>query len=192
MANNKRGRRAKSPEHLRLQGTYRDDRHADRTDLTLDGQPVRPDHLTGEAAALWDSCVPYLSDKGFVCAVDSQALTAMCEWWAEYRRAADERTDTEQGLHDLAEAVRELADRCIIQDVSEIAYRVINDIGSAIEGRSMQQKRRVDRMAKSWREFLSIAGRFGLTPIDRQGIKATNQSSDDPFTLFLRNRGGVA
>jgi phage terminase small subunit len=192
MANNKRGRRAKSPEHLRLNGTYRDDRHGDRTDLQLEGEPIRPDHLTGEAAALWESCVPFLTGKGFVCAVDSQALTAMCEWWSEYRRAADERVSTERGLHDLADAIRELADRCIIQDVSEIAYQVINDIGSAIEGRSMQEKRRVDRMAKAWREFLSIAGRFGLTPIDRQGIKATGQTQDDPFTQFLRSRGAAS
>lgn len=189
MANNKRGRRAKSPEMLKLNGTYREDRHGDRADLQVGGEPKRPTHLKGEARKLWNTVVPVLVEQGYASELDSQSLTAMCEWWAEYRSAADEQVEDAKGLADLAEAIRQLAAACGDQDVSKVVYQLSFDIAKAMEGRSMQRKRRMECMSKAWREFFSIASRFGLTALDRQGIKAGGgPKADDPFVALIKAR----
>ena len=51
-------------------------------------EPVKiekPDCLTGYAAEHWDCVVPRLSEMGVLLPVDSEALTALCQWWGEYR-----------------------------------------------------------------------------------------------------------
>ena len=41
----------------------------------------KPDHLTGYAAEHWDRVEPLLSAMGVLQPIDSEALTALCQWW---------------------------------------------------------------------------------------------------------------
>ena len=52
-------------------------------------EPVKiekPDCLEGYASDHWDFVVPKLLEMGVLHPVDVEALTALCQWWAEYRR----------------------------------------------------------------------------------------------------------
>lgn len=70
-----------------LEGTFREDRHAERKrELRTDGEPHMPDWMSGEAAECWMREVPRMIADGLVTAADESALIQMCEWWAEWRR----------------------------------------------------------------------------------------------------------
>ena len=50
--------------------------------------PVRlqkPEHLQGYASQHWDCIEPLLGQMGVLHPIDCEALTALCQWWAEYR-----------------------------------------------------------------------------------------------------------
>ena len=52
------------------------------------------------------------------------------------------------------------------------------------------QYRRVIMMATAWKQFSSIASRFGLTPADWANLRIQTQpETDDPFDAYLRSRG---
>ena len=54
----------------------------------LEREPIRlerPAHLTGFAAEHWDRVEPLLSEMSLLQPIDSEALTAMCQWWSEFR-----------------------------------------------------------------------------------------------------------
>ena len=51
-------------------------------------KPIRldkPNHLTGYAAEHWERIEPLLSEMGVLQPIDSEALTALCQWWGEFR-----------------------------------------------------------------------------------------------------------
>ena len=82
-----KGRPRKSLDVKLFEGTYRPDRDGPATDgVCMTGTPERPAHLKGDGRGLWDQVVPRLVATGVAKAVDSATLTAMCEWWALYRR----------------------------------------------------------------------------------------------------------
>lgn len=45
-----------------------------------------PEYLSGDAAIHWMEVVPGLVQAKIVTSADQQALTEMCQWWAELRR----------------------------------------------------------------------------------------------------------
>lgn len=70
-----------------LEGTLREDRHADRKrEPRGAGPPVKPPTLRGEASAHWDAQVVEWIKERRVTASHQAALEQMCEWWAEWRR----------------------------------------------------------------------------------------------------------
>lgn len=83
------GRPRKPVETLKLIGTFRKDRHADRGEPQAEGEPVCPPSLTGYALEHWNEIVPQLVKMGAVKAIDTSALTACCDMWARYRTAAE-------------------------------------------------------------------------------------------------------
>lgn len=84
------GRPRKPVQAKILAGTYRADRDGDPASLVrAAGSPVAPAHLSGEALAFWGRIVPGLVASGVAAACDGPALTAMCEWWARYRRYSE-------------------------------------------------------------------------------------------------------
>lgn len=81
-----RGPPPKPAEELKLRGTFRADRHADRDKVPkAEGTPKKPRHLKGEAAAHWRDVVPLLAGNGTAKQADTAALVALCETWALYR-----------------------------------------------------------------------------------------------------------
>jgi P27 family predicted phage terminase small subunit len=47
------------------------------------GAPIKPSWVKGPAGALWRSIVPELQRTGVVGAIDTPALVALCECWAQ-------------------------------------------------------------------------------------------------------------
>src|SRR6516165_7160845 len=85
------GRRGphKKPAELKiLEGTFRRDRDGAPAVAFAGGEAVLPKRLKGEARKFWKAYVPDLISRGLARTVDTPALTAMCEWWARYRRYA--------------------------------------------------------------------------------------------------------
>lgn len=86
--------RKPTTQHL-LEGTLHTTRHAGRIhEPKFNDKPIRPKGMSREAQTLWDAIVPPLAEKGIAVAVDSPALEAMCEAWAEYKVAKGLRTKT--------------------------------------------------------------------------------------------------
>lgn len=195
MAGAKRGRTKKTIEDRKAEGTYRPERHG-ASFPTSEGKPVKPRYLKGEAGKFWGANVPRLADLGIACDVDTPALAAMCEWWAEYRQAVDEAVENENAIKELAKQLGRVVDLArdgvVGDEIDAIANEALRATAALVDKRSMQAKRRADRMAKSWREFLAIAGRFGLTAIDRRAMRDVDPGSnaDDPIERMLAvNRG---
>jgi P27 family predicted phage terminase small subunit len=141
-----RGRPPKPIAAHRLDGTFRRDRHGDDV-REPSGKPTRPDWLSDTAAALWESLVPDLEERGIATAADWPELSAMCDWWSRYRQAS------------------EALDRVDYADSK--AYRLQILAGAA------------------WKNFSSVASRFGLNPADRARLRNTSQAPADALSDFL-------
>src|SRR5690606_2927125 len=64
---------------LKLEGTYRPERH-DNTGPKAGGEPLRkPDGLGEVAAALWDRVT--VIRRAWLCSSDAESLQALCECW---------------------------------------------------------------------------------------------------------------
>ena len=73
---------------LKLHGTERDDRHADRfDDAGMAVGLVKPADLGSDAAAMWDEIVPHIEGNGTAKAVDRPMVVSACQWWARYVEA---------------------------------------------------------------------------------------------------------
>ena len=87
----------KTSEMLKLAGTYRADRHADREhEPQPDGHPKIPDWLDETAVAFWQRVVPELVAMRVAHAVDTDALAGMSRWYSAWRQA-DEKLQTGDG-----------------------------------------------------------------------------------------------
>lgn len=85
------GRNAKTVAQHQLTHTYRPDRHGDRRNPDPPaGPPVRPDTLTGEAAAEWDRVVARLTTSQAIATVDDAALVQYCQLHALAERLQGE------------------------------------------------------------------------------------------------------
>jgi phage terminase small subunit len=83
----KTGRRPKPTASLKLHGTYREDRHAERADAAPPhGAPVKPSDLGEIESALWDQVVPDLTRRQLVGASETAELVSLCELWGLYRK----------------------------------------------------------------------------------------------------------
>jgi P27 family predicted phage terminase small subunit len=146
------GRPNKPISHLKLYGTYREDRHGhvdDQVDAT--GEPVRPEWLGHEAKQLWDRVVPLLIASGIAAEIDESELAAMCDWWGRYR-------DATRALDTIA--------------IQERGYYSMQILAGA-----------------AWKNFSSIASRFGLTPSDRAKLR-TGKTDDakDALADFISSK----
>lgn len=198
MAGIKRGRARKSIEQLKLEGKYREDRHGAETQDVGGNPPVRPKGLAGEAKKLWDAITPRLVEVGIATDLDTQTLSSMCEWWAEYRAAADEQRAEQQGLVALAKAIqrlaKEVAQHRAGDDTLLAMQNAMDAITTSVVDGGMRAKRRIERMKSAYQMFAVIAARFGMTPTDRRAMRdvQTSAEKDDPITLFLKQRQDLA
>lgn len=76
----------KPTSQLKIDGTFRKDRHGDRIDASVDfsGQPLKPPELRDEGSALWDKLTNQLAAARIVSELDGPSLAAMCMWWQRY------------------------------------------------------------------------------------------------------------
>lgn len=82
------GRPPTPTSKLKLHGGYRKERHAGRDkEPVATGEPVQVIPLGDDGKALWDFVVPKLIASKVARSIDSPALTAMCFWWDEWRKA---------------------------------------------------------------------------------------------------------
>lgn len=136
------GRPPKPTEHLRVHGGLRSGRHDDRAyEPQPEGDAVQLVPLTGEALAAWEFLRPRLMKIGLATELDSHELTAMCEWWGEYRRWCN------------------------------------------LEGEN--EYRRMVGMAAAYKQFRTIAAKFGLTPTDRVGLKGSGPTKEDELADLI-------
>jgi P27 family predicted phage terminase small subunit len=81
-----KGRPRKPITNLILEGNFRPSRHGDLSATWQpDGEPIKPDWLTGDGAKLWDALVPQLAARGVATQIDEAELAAACNWWSLYR-----------------------------------------------------------------------------------------------------------
>ena len=79
------GRPRKPSKKHNLEGTApRDGRRGNP--VIANGQPEKPDWLTGEASEMWDKVLPEVVRVAGAASIDSFALAAMCDWWGAYRK----------------------------------------------------------------------------------------------------------
>lgn len=86
-------RPCKSTQVLKLQGTYRKDRHSDRVDVQFSaGEPEKPADLDTDASWLWDTVVGNMPERG-KSRIDAPLLLGMARWWSQWRRFDAELRD---------------------------------------------------------------------------------------------------
>lgn len=74
---------------LKLHGTEREDRHAERfDDSTMAVGLVKPSDLSDDASRLWDELVPHIEGNGTAKAADRPMVISACQWWARYMEAS--------------------------------------------------------------------------------------------------------
>lgn len=113
-------------EILKLNGTYRQDRHAGRLDaVALPGTLDKPGDLPPDAAGLWDLITATLP-PGTLAAIDAAALTACCCWFARWR-----------------------------------------DLDRRLQAGDGDEYRLLTLACAAAKQFATLAGKFGLTPVDR-------------------------
>lgn len=194
MANGKRGRAPKPTALLKLNGTYRADRHGSQLPEPT-GKPSRPEGLSTLAMQFWDAVIPGLIELGVATSVDQKQLEAMADWWADYETARRDAITCEAGLHELAESVRSLTDAMwAINDESGavIGDQVLRDIGSILDGHERREKARVARKQLAWAEFTRISAKFGMTPADRRGLEGLKGKDTNPFAEYLEARKALS
>ena len=137
------GRPPKPTNLLSIHGGLRKDRHADRDrEPQPEGSAFDVAGLSGQALMAWEHLAPRLMGLGLATELDSHELTAMCEWWGEYRKWCDMPQD-------------------------------INDY------------RRMTGMAAAYKQFRTIAAKFGLTPTDRVGLQGARPNDQDELADLI-------
>lgn len=173
--------------------TYRADKNGCES-AKVGGDPVKPKDLTGEALVFWDTYVPILIEAGIAESVDTPELTAMCEWWAEYREHVVVERDRLLGIVSLCDSINQLA--IAISKTPEgfnfqAAEAVIESIASDIRKADSVSARRDRATARrqAYELFSRTAAKFGLTKLDRQKITETGEpKAESAMDAFFKRR----
>ena len=99
--------------------------------FTATGAPAKPEHLSHEAAILWDFVVSELTKKNIAAAIDAPMLQQMCEYWGEYlliKAQADQLTD-----HSTTDATRLLNNK---NKASDCFRRIAREFGMTPQARN--------------------------------------------------------
>lgn len=144
---------APAPTALKLVRGVRKDRVND-AEPQPGGVPVRPRWLQGEARRVWERLAPDLVRKGVLTSWDVDSFAAFCAVVAENRGAL---VDLERNGNRITVVARELSDGTLIYDtVKNPAWQIAKESAALI---------------------VTLGGRFGLNPSDRQALKV---GSDEP------------
>lgn len=170
------GRNAKTKSDLVLHGSFRKDRHADRTnpEPTL-GVPDPPKVLEGDALAEWTRMVGRLTECRTLAKVDDAALYQYCQLFAETEAIAVTQVETaatidllEENLTGPKEEREDLL--AVAQEITKLRQ---------LEARYTTQVRQ-GRMAL--RTYLV---EFGMTPAARSRVKAEPEAPKSKWAGVL-------
>lgn len=79
------GHNAKATKHLKLAGTFREDRHGDRVDSKYEGMPEQIKGLGKDGQQMWKLVVKHTPAE-VLAGIDGPALFGLCRWWAMWRK----------------------------------------------------------------------------------------------------------
>lgn len=131
-----RGRPARSKEHLKVFGGYREDRHGDQPDPPPD-RPVKPTHLDPVASGEWDRVVPIMVELGTLATTDLAVLISYCQVYSQIVRLETyfaTNPDQEIIVNDKGNEVRN--PRLIILEKARTELRyLINELGFSAKSR---------------------------------------------------------
>lgn len=178
------GKRGPLPDIARTDLMHVDDHKEEN------GLPIIARGLDKFAQEMWDEMYPALVKRGLVTITDSHQLRGMCEWWSEYRRAAEGESRIGKLLKDVADSIYRLSDnietsRCAA-DVHAIAARIEDCVEQFAEG----SKHRLENMNKAWKNFSDISAKFAMTPADRLRMSDVKQpaKTKSPIEEFMEKR----
>ena len=112
------GRPAKPISVLKLEGSYREDRHGGKSLAAADGDlPGKPPELVGRASEVWDYVAS--TRAAWIAKSDGLALQHLCDMWVL----------REQALLRLAENPTDKESRCALKDWSALWVQMASRFG---------------------------------------------------------------
>lgn len=171
------GRRAKTVEEHKQQGTYQPCRHGHHTNPEpTPGAPEPPDHLDGEALAMWHRMCGSFADMKTLAMVDAAALERFCFLW--------ERADR--------------VDRILSDPAVDLLFEKVTVDSSGVEHVEPKRNPLLAESLALNRELRMWLAEFGMTPAARGKVKIPKKAEEeDPrrkaAAAFLKPvRGGRA
>ena len=162
------------------------------------GKPIRPRHLNKKytAGQFWEQYVPRLLEMGIGCEVDTAELTALCEFWADYRDARERERSYVDSVAALAESIHELADAIRENGCDEeLAEAALARIDQRVKQSVSIDQIRNQQLAtkRAYEIFSKISARFGLAPFDRQKLAETAEATkESALDTYLKKRMTMA
>lgn len=158
-----KGRPKKPVETLALQGTYRDDRHKNRSDskaiaLPKDAVIAAPANYSAKTKKCWDSIVPALIVQGILSEADLPSLDLMFQSYEEFLKAKAAIKKFDKQYPDL------------------------------LDKETIDNRKKLNAwLSQATNDFNKIAARFGITPSERlKNIQeADKKKTEDPLEVVI-------
>ena len=168
------GRRAKTVKQHRLEGTFQPSRHGGYTNADPpQGEPPKPEGLTGEASAEWDRMIADLAASKSLSVTDGRVLYQHCQNFADTEQLALRQAETGASVEILEENLSGLEGSELVQAFQEITKL------RQLESRYVNQIRQ-GRLA-----VLRFLVECGNTPASRSRVKIPEKPAEvDPFDEF--------
>lgn len=154
-----KGAKPKPTELLKKRGTYRDDRHEDRAEVSSELPATPAEYLSPREKEIWEKWHPVLQKNQILKETDEVAFGILCKKFARCEMFANEF----KGIDDY-----------IVDHKS--------DVGATVKRKNPAY----DIMAAEERDIMKMLTEFGMTPASRSKVKVALQGGDDPLSK-LRN-----
>jgi P27 family predicted phage terminase small subunit len=172
------GHNRKSVAQLKLEGTYRADRHGGRDGVVAPkGRPTPPASLAGVALAEWTRMCDRLEQAGTLSTIDDGILLVYVRLFADVEAIADDHERTEQLAARLkAAAVRKLAGAELVAAMEKI-----------VELEHLREKQRT-KLRQGRMAVKQLLVEFGMTPASRHRVQpiADEPKPEAPATQVAR------
>jgi len=149
-----KGRPPKPTDVLKLQSTFRNDRHADRVAVngTLSAEPVK--WLTAKEKKVWEKWHHVLQRNGILKETDEVALGMLCKIFVR--------------VQDLSKEFKTPKDMITTH---------MSDVGALVD----KVHPLYPLLVEAEKNLLRLLTEFGMTPVSRSKVKAAIEEEEDPF-----------
>lgn len=155
-----KGAKPKPTELLKKRGTYRDDRHEDRTEVMNELPATPADYLSPREKEIWTKWYPVLQKNHILKETDEVAFGLLCKKFVRCEMFAQKFKKAEDFTSDHK-----------------------SDVGSIVKRKDPAY----DIMAAEERDLMKILTEFGMTPSSRSKVKVALVGGDDPFSRLLNS-----